>query len=111
MEITTRADADTKIINLSGTLDSSNVGEFRAKFLEEAGEFSAVILNCSEMEYLDSSGLATLVNVFKNLEARQVRLVICGFSDGTLRVIKFTKLDKVLHLAPSVEDALAEVKS
>jgi anti-sigma B factor antagonist len=111
MELTTHSEADVKVIEISGTLDSSNVGEFREKFLEESNHEDRIVLDCSALDYMDSSGLATLVNIFKNLSAREIPLVICGFSEGILRVIEFTNLDKVFKLAGSLEEALAAAKS
>jgi anti-anti-sigma factor len=107
MDITARAEGDVKVVSVSGYLDSGSVGEFREKFLEATAEDNQVVLDCSALAYLDSSGLAILVNVFKNLASRESKMVICGFSDGIMRVIEFTKLDRVFKLSDSVEGALA----
>src|SRR3990170_2308289 len=106
MDFTARAEDGVKIVSVSGYLDSGSVGEFREKFLAETASDNRVALDCTALAYLDSSGLATLVNVFKNLASRDVQLVICGFSEGIMRVIEFTKLDKVLKLSGSLGGAL-----
>jgi anti-sigma B factor antagonist len=111
MEIAPRVEGDVKIISVSGHLETSGVSVFRDRFLEETKDDDLILLDCAELEYLDSSGLASLVSLFKTLSARDAKLVICGLSDGILRVIRFTKLDKVFTLADSVNDGLVAVRS
>lgn len=111
MELAARAEGDVKVVSVSGYLDSGSVEKFREGFLEVTAEDSRVVLDCTALAYLDSSGLAMLINIFKNLTSRGVKLVICGFSEGIMRVIEFTKLDKVFKLADSLDTALAAVRS
>ncbi|MBV6482016.1 MAG: putative anti-sigma factor antagonist [bacterium] len=99
------------MISVSGFLDAGEVVRFRDEFLVETADENVILLDCSKLEYLDSSGLAALVNIYKNLTARGGKLAICGFSESILRVLKFTKLDRVFTIAEDFEEAKAKLLS
>lgn len=111
MNLTASMEGSIKVISVSGFLDAGEVVRFRDEFLLEAAEEHSILLDCKKLEYLDSSGLAVLVNIYKNLTARGSRLTICGFSPNILRVLKFTKLDRVLSLVEDFEEAKAKLLS
>jgi anti-sigma B factor antagonist len=110
MELTTLVENGIKILVVQGRLDSTSVGGFREKFNEETLEDDAVILDFTGLEYLDSSGLATLVNIYKVMQSRSGRLAMCGLSEDVMRVVRFTKLDRIFTLADTREQALEKVK-
>lgn len=109
MELSAQKEGATLILSISGTLDSGHASRFREEFLDKASEETRIILECGELTYLDSSGLAILVNIQKGLAEREARMIICGLSEDVLRVIRFTKLDRVFSLAETPAEALAEL--
>ena len=111
MEFEPRMEDGVKVISISGHLETASVGQFKDLFSKEIEENKQIILDCSKLNYLDSSGLATLVNIYKNLAVRNARMVMCGLSEGILRVIELTKLDEVFEISETLPDALAKVKS
>jgi anti-sigma B factor antagonist len=102
---------EVKVISISGNLESSCVSQFKDLFFNEIEGNERIVLDFSKLDYLDSSGLAALVNVYKNLNVRNARMVMCGLSEGILRVIELTKLDKVFEISETFLDAMAKVKS
>lgn len=111
MDFSSKTENGVRIVAVTGHLETSCVNEFRERFLEETEHDAKVILDCSGLEYLDSSGLATLISVFKALSARDTRLVLCGLSEGIFRVIQFTKLDNVLTVTDTCEQAFEKLRS
>lgn len=109
MELDIRTENGVKIIALTGVLDVTATGEFRNRFMEEVVDENKVIIDCLGLEYLDSGGLAALLNVYKQLSAQNTRMVFYGLSEGILRVIRFTKLDKVFDLADTLDEAFAKL--
>ncbi len=111
MEFASRMEDEVKVISISGNLESSCVSQFKDLFFNEIEGNERIVLDFSKLDYLDSSGLAALVNVYKNLNVRNARMVMCGLSEGILRVIELTKLDKVFEISETFLDAMAKVKS
>lgn len=105
MTLNCRREGNIKIIAVSGFLDAGQVARFREQFLAESADEDVILLDCVALEYLDSSGLATLVSIYKGLTARNAKMVIFGFSESILRVLRFTKLDRVFSLAKDLTEA------
>jgi anti-anti-sigma factor len=66
------------------------------------------IFDLSNTPQMDSSGLGLLVSHFISCRAKGIRVVIVGASPNVLQLFRFTKVDTVLPLAASMEEALAE---
>lgn len=111
MKISSRFQDGVKVVAMDGQLDTNTVGEFREAFLAEMGTDDRVVLDCTGLQYLDSSGLAALLNLHKNLVARDARMVLCGLPEGILRVVRFTKLDKVFELSENLDQGIKTLAS
>ena len=66
------------------------------------------IFDLSKVPQMDSSGLGLLVSHFLSCRAKGVRVVIVGSSPNVLQLFKFTKVDTLLPLAATMEEALGE---
>lgn len=109
MTFTSRREGNLKVISVSGFLDAGQVARFRDDFLAESADEDVILLDCTALEYLDSSGLATLVSIYKILGSRNAKLIIFGFSESILRVLRFTKLDRVFTLAKDLSEATTKI--
>lgn len=67
----------------------------------------AVIVNFSLVEYLSSIFLSALVEILKELHGKKVRLGLAELNRKNLEIIMTTKLDRVLPIFSSVQDAIA----
>jgi|TARA_B110000196_G_C20790386_1_gene495267 anti-anti-sigma factor len=76
----------------------------------EAKEFvTDVILNLSEVEYLNSSNIAQLLRLRKRLTASDAKLRICSVGDQVWGVILVTGLDKLFEFHSDVATAIASL--
>ena len=64
------------------------------------------IFDLSKVPQMDSSGLGLLVSHFISCRGKGVRVVVAGSSPNVLQLFKFTKVDTLLPLAPTMEQAL-----
>lgn len=109
MELTTHEITIKRIvIEAPARLDVAAASDFRAgseRLLAEGHR--CFVLDLSETEFLDSSGLAALVSLLKR--ARQVggdAKLVPPRSETALRILKLTKFDQVFDMAESVDSAL-----
>jgi anti-sigma B factor antagonist len=65
------------------------------------------IFNLTEVPQMDSSGLGLIVSHFIRCRGKGVRLVVVGASPNVLQLFKFTKVDSLLPLAATLEEALS----
>ncbi len=66
-----------------------------------------VIVNLTECPYVDSSGIALLVEALKRSRKESKGFSLVGVSPQVRAVLELTRLDKVFQVFPTVEGALA----
>ena len=92
---------------LETRLDATVAGEFRkglVDFIHKGHVF--LILDLSDVEFIDSSGLGALVSTLKTLGG-QGDLVICGVRKSLLVLFELTRLDRVFRLFNDPKEAIA----
>ncbi|MEN0021157.1 MAG: STAS domain-containing protein [Planctomycetota bacterium] len=71
------------------------------------GETPAVVLNFGHVTYVNSSNLAQLLRLRKQLADAGSKLRVCSVTDEVWSVLMVTGLDKVFQFAPDPMTALA----
>lgn len=69
-----------------------------------------VVINLEKVGYVDSSGLATLVEILKKARSRSGSLYLTHLSDKVRSLFEITKLDKLFGIYPDVATAVAKLK-
>lgn len=64
------------------------------------------IFDLSAVPYMDSVGLGMLVSHFARCQGKGVRLVLVGVGPRVLELFKMTRLDNLLPMAATVEEAI-----
>ena len=64
------------------------------------------IFDLTKVPQMDSSGLGVLVSHFITCRSKGVRVVIVGPSPNVKQLFKFTKVDTILPIAATVDEAL-----
>ena len=62
-----------------------------------------VVLDFSQIEYLDSSGMGMLLSLQKKSQGKELRLY--GLTSTVLNLLKLTKLDTIFKIYNSVDEA------
>lgn len=70
-----------------------------------------VVLDLSNVNYITSRGLGTIVGAYTVLKRRGGNLILAGANDEVLRSLAITRLDKVLTLVPSRAAALKALRT
>jgi anti-anti-sigma factor len=63
------------------------------------------ILDLSDVPYMDSTGLGRIVGHFVHCRGKGVRMIAAGASPRVLELFKMTKVDSVIPIAATVEEA------
>jgi anti-sigma B factor antagonist len=78
-----------------GELDMAEVPDVRARLSGFDGDLE---INCSGLSFIDSSGLALLVEVHRSCDARGAKLVIVDPSRCVTRMLEISGLDALLDV-------------
>ena len=100
-----------QIFRLTGLLDAFSEPTFRkvlAKYIESGP--TNVILDLSQIDFIDSSGLGALVQLVKIAQSLKGSLQIVTNARVT-QTVKLVRLEKFLSLQPSVEVAIETLTS
>jgi len=97
------------VVTVRGEIDLANSATLRQVVTDEQRAVAAaggtvVVVDLAEVTFLDSSGLAVLVAVDRNPEAR-MRVVVA--TRAVERVLALTGLDRTLEVHASLDAALA----
>jgi anti-sigma B factor antagonist len=99
----------TTIFDVSGDITLANSPQLRKAVLREFRESRTprVVLNLSQVRYIDSSAQASLVEGLKVSRDLGSRFVLFGLSPITRERLKFSQLLKLFEVYDSEEQALA----
>jgi len=93
-----------KVLHLTGEVDLHNSPEVRRCLLDILKRKKPVIIDFSNLKYIDSSGMATLVEGLNIANKNKLSFMIAGAIGAPLQVIKLTRLDQVFTLVESIEE-------
>ena len=94
------------VLRLTGSLILNNVLSLRGEF-RNAEPPRVTILDLSGVFYMDSAGMSEIVNQEAFCRDMRVRLILAGVTAPVLSMLQVTRLDRVLTLSASVEEAEA----
>ena len=103
-------DSDTHVIELAGEFDLYTAPEFKARLAEVIAEGKCrVVVDLSEVTFLDSTMLGVLVGGVKRLGPGGGSLELIGArKENVMKMFETTGLDRVFRIHGAREEALAE---
>ena len=109
VQISARRQGEATIFDISGDIDFANSREVRQSVLHEIqqGRVSRVVVNLSQVGYIDSSGVASLVEGLKASRDFGSRFILFGLSTSAREVLQLSRLIKVFEICDNEEQALA----
>lgn len=109
MQIAARAIKGWTILDLSGDIDLAHSPAMRKALLGEIKEKRTprVFLNLKNVRYIDSSGIASLVEGLKASRDQGSRLILYGLNKTVREVMQLSRLQKIFEIYEDEEQALA----
>lgn len=88
-----------KVIPISGMLDSVNGVQLR-RMVDEALKAGSrtILLDCTAVEFMDSSGLGALVMALKQTRLMNGQLLLCGINDQLKMLLELTDMNGVFEV-------------
>lgn len=108
MDLETRKDGKVIYLKiLDKNLDSTISTNFKGRVIDLINQGNQdFILNLSQVDFIDSSGLGSIISILKTLTLNNGSLCICEAKSPILNLLAITRLDRVLQTYPSETDAL-----
>jgi len=98
------------VVALTGDIDLQNSPEARKVLLSCVEMKRPVLVDLSGVGYIDSSGVASLVESLQMARKSGSKLALVAVSDSARRVLGLARLDKVFTICATVEEGLSKVR-
>jgi anti-sigma B factor antagonist len=108
LEISTRTERDTHIVDVVGQIDMGSSLVLRKSLLESLGGTKRLAINLTGVTYIDSSGIASLVEVLKEARKSNKRIILFGLTSSVLQVLQLTRLTGVFEIKETEALALED---
>lgn len=95
----------TTVLRIHGPLLLGNF--FPLQTMVRSDNAPVLILDVSDMPYIDSAGIGCLVGAHVSRENSGRKLVLVGANERLQTSLKVTKCDQLFTIAPTVQEALA----
>lgn len=94
------------VLRLHGPLTLENLLPFQNAIWREQ-KYQTMILDLTDVPYLDSSGLGLLVSTFVSRQKAGQRLALSGVNDRVMKLLEMTSIESLFLMFPTIDDAIA----
>lgn len=108
LSLTSRTVADTAVVEVHGEVDVHSAPALRdslTELLGAGGTNPTVVVDLSDVSFLDSTGLGTLVAGLNRAKELGGSLPLVCQQDRILKLFRITGLDSVFSIYPTVDAA------
>ncbi len=103
----TRKEGSYVLIALSGEIDLYYSPQAREQILQALHDGGNVLVDLAAVEYIDSSGVASLVEGYQLARSRKQGFGLVGVSPAAMQVLQLARLDTVFPIYKDLDEAMA----
>ncbi len=109
-DVTIRRLPDAAVLELRGELNASAAGVLLPAYDEAVREGNphTVLIDFTDVDYINSTGIALVVGVLGRARAGGRSIVACGLSEHYREIFSITRLSDFMEIEADVESALAD---
>ena len=100
---------DTRVLRLNGALTLDSCFDFQDRL--RADTSACLILDMTDVRYVDSSGIGCLVNGYIAHHMAGGRMVLVGVNKRVLETLQETRVQQFLSVFSTVEEAERDVRA
>jgi anti-sigma B factor antagonist len=98
--------SDEIVLQLTGPLILDNLFNFQRSWREQSA--SSVMVDLSQVPYIDSSGIGSLVNLYVSRQKIGGSVYLMGVSDRVMTALAVTRVDKIFSIVGSSRSNAAQ---
>ena len=107
LDITVEENGPATIMHLAGDVDLNVSPVLRKRLKELTGaKKQKIVINLADVPYIDSSGVATLVECLQGVSRYDGKLHLAAMVQQTRSVFEISRLDTVFSIYTSLQEAL-----
>jgi anti-sigma B factor antagonist len=90
--------SDAVVVQLAGDVDLDSSPAARKVLLDALQRSRPVFVDLSAVTYIDSSGIASLIEAFQRARTMGVQFMLTDVAEPVMRVLSLARLDRVLPI-------------
>ncbi|HEY7099707.1 MAG TPA: STAS domain-containing protein [Terriglobales bacterium] len=94
------------VLRLKGPLTMENLSPFQNAVLGEDAT-STMILDLTEVPYIDSAGLGSLMSAYVTRHKAGRRFILAGANKRVRKLLEITRVEPLFLMFPTLEEAIA----
>ncbi len=103
-----RNESGVAVIDLDGEINALSEQELNEAYAEATAQLpGSVLLNFSQADYINSTGIALIVGLLAQARKANVRVITFGLSAHYDEIFKITRLSDFMTICPDENSALA----
>ncbi len=87
-------------------LDASNVKTFRETIKPLITDQARVVINMSQMKFVDSSGLGALISCLREVNAQKGQLKLCAMTRSVRALFELMRMNRVFDIFETQDEAV-----
>jgi anti-sigma B factor antagonist len=111
MNVTVEHEGDVAVVRVEGDLDASGAPNLKDELeaLLAAGQRDFVI-DLAQVHFMDSAGIATLVQLFKRVRTGDGDVRLAGVQPQVEKIFRLVRLDRIFKVYPACDGAVASFR-
>ena len=101
------ADLDVLVLQPAGTLDAASSKAFQGRSFDLIGDRRRVLLDLAQVNFIDSSGLASILALVRHLTQQGGEIKLCSASKAVQAVLEMVRMPRVVDTHRDRQEALA----
>lgn len=97
-----------RVVALKGEVDLACSPDVRSAVLAEIRDRQHTLVDLSGVSYIDSSGIASLIESYQTARKAGVKFGLTGVNDAVMAVLKLARLDLIFPIHASVPRDLVD---
>ena len=110
IRVLARKNGDVSVLDCGGEVDLHSSTRLREALVRETNDHvPALLVNLTDVSYIDSSGIATLLEGLQLSKKAQTRLGLYGLRKNALDVLKLARLETVFPIFETEQEAVKKI--
>jgi len=109
MEVSLKKSGDINIVEISGSIDSKTAPDLQQNILDIVADTNKIILDLTKVSFVSSAGLRVLLMVYRQLKAKDGKVVLVGVSDEIKDVMFMTGFITFFSIEATVDEAITKI--
>lgn len=103
---------NTLIIRFKGELDQQYIEKMRIKVSELISNYHIkyLVINCQELEFIDSSGIGFILGRFNQLKSKNGEIILCEMNQFIEKIVRISGLIRICKLKRTEQEATMYVE-